>query len=208
METPVNELIRFGRAAAEEGLLISTCGNASLRLDAERIVISASGSELRCLEAPQVAVVRIADGGHLEGPRPSLETDLHCAIYRVRPGVQAALHYQSRAATLLACQIDPPSDLNFIPEIPAYVRAHATVPYASPGSGDLARSVASALDDPDVTLIQMRNHGQVVVGATWTKAIRRAVFFELACWMASQGVALQTIPHADVLRLRQEARDV
>ena len=41
-----------GRAAAEEGLLISTCGNASLRLDAERIVISASGSELRCLEAP------------------------------------------------------------------------------------------------------------------------------------------------------------
>ncbi len=116
------------------------------------------------------------------------------------------LHAQSRSATVLACHVDPPRDLNFIPEIPAYVRAHAYVPYAAPGSEALAASVTAAVTDPDVTIVQMVNHGQVVLGETWEKAIRRAVFFEHACWMALQGQPLRTIPHEDVLALRSYGR--
>jgi len=204
----LDELIAFGQAAAHEGLLISTCGNASLRVDEECIAVSASGSELRDLSAGEIAVFRLADGAHVSGPKPSMETSLHRKVYLARPGVGAVLHCQSRAATLLACHPNPPTDLNFIPEIPAYVRAHAEVPYRSPGSPDLADLVGAAFEDPEVTVVQMRNHGQTVAGATWQKAIRRAVFFELACWMAIQGHDLETIPPDDVRLLRGYSRDV
>lgn len=208
MEDVFERLIEFGRAAADEGLLVSTCGNASVRIDEERIAISASGSELRALGRDEIAVVRLRDGAHVAGARPSLETPLHRAVYAARPSCGAVLHCQSRAATVLACRADPPKSLDFIPEIPAYVRAHAYVPYCPPGSSDLARLTGEAFEDPDVTLVQMRNHGQTIAGGTWPKVIRRGVFFELACWMAVHGEPLLTIPPEDVATLRRASRDI
>ena len=32
----------------------------------------------------------------------------------------------------------------------------------------------AAFDDREVTVVQMRNHGQVVIGSTWRRAVRRA----------------------------------
>ena len=88
------------------------------------------------------------------------------------------------------------------------MRAHAYVPYATPGSAPLAKSVARAFEDPEVTVVQMHNHGQVVIGSSWRTAVRRATFFELACWMATQGRPLRTIPAEAAALLRSYARDV
>jgi ribulose-5-phosphate 4-epimerase/fuculose-1-phosphate aldolase len=204
----VHELIDFGAAVAEAGLAESTAGNVSLRLDSGTMLISASGAELGALGHDRVAAVALADGVVVEGPAPSLECDLHRRIYASRASAGAVLHGQSPAATLLACRPEPPASLDFIPEIPAYVRGHAYVPYAPPGTKQLAESVACAFDDDEVTVVQMRNHGQVVIGSSWRKAVRRAVFFEMACWMAAQDSALRTIPPEEVARLRSFARDL
>jgi len=200
-------LIRFGGEVANAGLLSSTCGNASLRGEG-RAVISGSGSDLERLTVADVAVVDLADGRHLSGPEPSMELEIHRGVYRARAGVGAVLHCQSRAATLLACAEDPPRSLDFIPEIPAYVRAHAYVPYHGPGSEGLAGAVCRGFEDPEVTVVQMVNHGQVIIGSTWQKVVRRATFFELGCWMAIQGLRLHTIPEEDVEILRGYSRDV
>ena len=199
---PHDELIAFGRAAAEAGLLQSTCGNASLRLDDDALLISASGAPLGALRRADLARVRIDDGERMDGPKPSMETELHRRVYRARPEVKAILHGQSRHATLLACLQDPPQNLDFVPEVPAYVRAHAYVPYAQPGSEALAASVEEAFRDPEVTVVQMVNHGQVIAGATWAHVIRRGAFFELACFIASQGRPVRTIPPEDARVLR------
>ena len=66
---------------------------------------------------------------------------MHREIYLNRPGFGAVLHSQSRAATVLACERNPPENLDFIPEIPAYVRKFAYVEYRPPGSNDLAGMV-------------------------------------------------------------------
>ncbi len=204
--SPASELVRFGRAAGEANLLVSTCGNASVRADAG-IAISASGSRLAMLQEADISLID-AQGALVLGPRPSMESDLHRAAYLVRPSIGAVLHCQSRAATVLACMRNPPASMDYIPEIPAYVRRAAYVPYFAPGTTELAEAVARALADPDVTVVQLRNHGQVIVGATWQKALRRAIFFELAAWMHLQGFELNEIPKAEADALRSADRDV
>jgi L-fuculose-phosphate aldolase len=204
----IRDLVEFGKAVAGGGLVESSAGNVSVRLDEARMLVSASGCELGALTRERVSVVALEDGKVVEGPEPSLEKELHRRVYRVRGKVQAVLHCQSRAATLLACQEDPPANLDFIPEVPAYVQAHVYVSYATPGSEELAESVAHAFEDPEVTVVQMRNHGQVIIGSSWRKAVRRAAFFELACWMASRGTPLRTISPDEAVLLRTYARDV
>jgi ribulose-5-phosphate 4-epimerase/fuculose-1-phosphate aldolase len=204
----IADLIELGSAVAEAGLAEATAGNVSVRLDGARMLLSASGSALGALTPEDVTIVALEDGTVIEGPEPSLERELHRRIYNVREAAGAILHCQSPAATVLACRDDPPANLDFVPEIPAYVRAHAYVPYAMPGSEQLAASVARAFEDPEVTVVQMRNHGQVVIGSTWRKAFRRAAFFEMACWMAARDPDLRTIPPEEAARLRACARDV
>ena len=202
------QLIAFGRAAAEAGLLASTCGNASVRVGDDDMLISASGSSVGALQPTHVTLVGIADGAVKDGPKPSMELDIHRRVYLARPRCGAVLHCQSRAATLVCCMQTPPSNLDLIPEIPAYVRRHAFVDYAQPGSQKLAEDVAGALSDADVTIVQMRNHGQVIIGGRWQNVVRRATFFELACSFATQGHPLRTIPEAEAAALRDYARDV
>jgi len=193
MERAFEDLIRFGRAVVDAGLLSSTCGNASVR-DGDRLVIT-------------LAVVELASGRQVSGRKPSMEVEIHRRAYDARPGTEAVLHCQSRAATLLACHRQPPASLDFIPEVPAYVRRHAYVPYHNPGSDELAAAVRAALEDPEVTVVQMTNHGQIIIGAGPGEVVRRATFFELACWMATQGLPLRTIPEEDIRALRDYARD-
>lgn len=69
---PFDELIAFGAAAASAGLLASTCGNASLRLDEERFVVSAYGARLDRLTRADIATVALT-GEPLASPRPSME---------------------------------------------------------------------------------------------------------------------------------------
>ncbi len=208
LDAACDALLELAHRAAESGLLASTCGNASVRVGDARMLITGAGTSLATLARADIAVVALVDGAHLDGPRPSMETGFHRRAYVARPLAGAVLHCQSRAATVLACAAEPPENLDLIPEVPAYVRRHAYADWALPGTDALADAVGRALADPDVTIVQMRNHGQVIVGASGREVIRRGVFFEMACAMAVSGVALCTIPEADARALRDMARDV
>ncbi|TNF32249.1 MAG: class II aldolase/adducin family protein [Deltaproteobacteria bacterium] len=209
MDAHYDALVRFAHAAAESGLLASTCGNASVRVGPDRMLVTASGSSLATLTRADIALVSLADGAPEGGPRPSMEVGFHRRAYRERPQANAVLHCQSRAATILACAVDPPANLDFVPEVPAYVRRHAYADWAPPGTEALADAVGRALAaDPAVTVVQLRNHGQVIVGGSWQAVIRRGVFFEMACGIATSGVAVRPIPDADAQALRDLCGDV
>ncbi|MBI3926778.1 MAG: class II aldolase/adducin family protein [Armatimonadetes bacterium] len=195
------QLIRFGAEAFRARLIVSTCGNASLRLGSAMLV-TGSGSQLGKLRSADLSLVDLAEGTRLEGPVPSSESLLHRLIYLVRTEVGAILHCQSEAATCLACHPDPPEDLNFIPEVPVYVGRHAWVPYLEPGSPELAEAVKDQLQDPEIGVVQLRNHGQVVVGRDPAEALRRALFFERACGMALRG-GLRTLTAPQVSSLQK-----
>jgi ribulose-5-phosphate 4-epimerase/fuculose-1-phosphate aldolase len=214
----IDALVAAAREARAEGLVVSSSGNFSVRLDDGRFAISGSRTRLGSLRPEDVLVLDLGDaagepalaggGRDRAGPgslRPSMETPMHSGLYRSCRQIRAILHFQSRAATALACRGESSPDLNFIPEFPVYLRRLGEVPYLTPGSAELARAVVDAFQDPEVRIVQLRNHGQVVIGDTPAQAVERATFFELACHvflLSEAGKPLRRFTTEELERLR------
>jgi len=204
----IEALVRTARRVGRAGLVVGTSGNVSVRLSSSAFAISASGSRLGELAPEQVAVCAVEDTLQYEGAKPSMETPLHRAIYRVRPDAQAVLHFQSPHATVLACAEDEPDfDLDFIPEASAYIRKIAVVPYHHPGSEELAEAVGKHACDPECNTLVLRSHGEVVLGASLESVLRHAEVFELACRMMLQGVRLRRFDPATIDILRDYGKE-
>ena len=164
---------------SEKGLVRASSGNLSLRTKPGVMQITPSGLWLGSGEPFSLVEVNF-ETGNFTGT-PSTEWPLHAEIYKVRPDVEAVLHCQSPYATSLACSpVD--FDLNVIPEIPYYIKEYRRIPYSKPGSNLLAGNVAWVLREvTHVSVIQMQNHGQVVIGDSLEDVVKKATFFELAC---------------------------
>ena len=176
----LDAFVAAARRVAPYGLVQCSSGNLSWRIDDERLLVTASRSWMADLTAGQVAVCRLADCEPLNGTKPSTETRFHAGILRERPEMAAVLHFQSPAATALACSRDLEAiDFNVILEVPFYIGPVAVVPYLPPGSPEIAEAVVAAMKDHKMAIL--RNHGQVTLGTDPDDAIQRAAFFELAC---------------------------
>jgi methylthioribulose-1-phosphate dehydratase len=93
------EIAAAGRDFAARGWVPATSGNFSLRIDARRIAITASGRDKGALTADDIVVVDI------EASLPagvSAEAPLHASLYRRGAAIGAVLHVHSIAATLVS----------------------------------------------------------------------------------------------------------
>jgi ribulose-5-phosphate 4-epimerase/fuculose-1-phosphate aldolase len=190
--------VATARRAAEIGLLRSTCGNLSVRVGKDSFAVSCSGSYLGQLTPADVTTVDLHDTTRFQGKKPSSETGFHQQIYLNRPEINAVLHFQSLAATTMACARDWDFDLNVIPEVPVYVRAVAFVPYLLPGSSELADAVGHAVKGSDARVVVLRNHGQIALAESTESVLRAAEFFEFAAAIACQGVRLRSFTPAEM----------
>lgn len=165
-----------GRRLLADGLVVGTAGNLSVRVG-ERIAISPSGVDYDAVTPDDVAVVTL-DGVHEAGRPPSTELPLHLATYR-RPDVAAIVHTHSAKATALGLVADVlPAVHYLVVDLGGPV---PVLPFALPGSEELATAIAGALADPGRTALLLRNHGTVTVGDTLARAHARAVTLE---WLA------------------------
>jgi ribulose-5-phosphate 4-epimerase/fuculose-1-phosphate aldolase len=178
-------LATAARRAAGHGLMQCSSGNLSCRAGDEHLLIKASRAWMCELTAAQVSLCRLADGALVQGPRPSVEIGFHAGILRSRPDVSVVLHFQSPAATTLACRRPELVNFHVIAEIPYYIGEIAIVPFINPGSPALAEAVTQALQRCNLAVL--KNHGLVTVGQSFDEAIQRAVFFELACRVIVEG---------------------
>jgi len=91
------EICRIGRRMDESGLAmflgVYAPGNLSARLPgSERIIVTPSGFPKGSLKPEDLVVVDL-HGNRIEGKwRPSIETPMHCAIYRRRQDVNGIVH--------------------------------------------------------------------------------------------------------------------
>lgn len=175
----IKEFVRWAHKVGEYELVRCSSGNLSCRMTDDTILVSESRSWLSNLKKKQVAQVSINDGSIIKGNRPTGELPLHLAIMRRNPGINAILHCQSTSATTIACLANQDINYNVVIEVPIYIGNIQHIPYMKPGSQDLADAVAQATDS--ATIIQMQNHGQVVIGKSLEDVVQKAVFFELAC---------------------------
>ena len=204
-QAQVGAFVAAAHRVAALGLVRCSSGNLSRRVDGGRMLVTASRSWMAELTAEQVAVCRIADAAPLNDRTPSAESRFHAGILRVRPGVDAVLHFQSPCATVLACCDLGGIDFAVIPEIPYYIGPVAMVPYLPPGSPELAEAVVEAMTRHDLAILQ--NHGQVVAGRTLDDAIQKAAFFELACEVVLRGgERVRPLPQEAVAHLRAAAK--
>lgn len=100
------DLVELARDFHARGWMAGTAGNLSARDDAEHFWITASGKAKGRLQNDDFLLVNIADAKVVETlashNRPSAETAIHRALYRLFPDVGACLHIHSVDACLAA----------------------------------------------------------------------------------------------------------
>lgn len=163
------------RRLAEEGLLIGTAGNVSVRVG-EHVVVTATGADLAAISPTEVSVVDRSGRVVLGDLEPTSEIDLHLGVYAEHDAL-SVVHTHAPAATALSCVL---AELPCIHYQQLLLGGEVRVaPYATFGTPELAASVVEALVGRQAAL--MANHGSVTTGASLDKAVENALLLEWLC---------------------------
>ena len=171
-------IVEAGRRLWQRGLVAASDGNISCRLDDGTFLITPSGVAKGFLSEDDILVVD-AEGRVLSGQaKPSIETGMHLAVYRVRPEVEALVHAHpplTTAFTLTERDMneDAPDEVKL--QLGRIVRAK----YGEAGSAELAQNVAeAAAGGADAVLLS--RHGALTTGADPLRALFRMESLEQA----------------------------
>ncbi len=171
-------IIESGVKMIDGGYTVETWGNISCR-DPEtgKIYITPSGMDYSLLTEDDVVVVDI-DGNVTEGKRrPSIETGLHCGVYRARADVNAVIHTHPIYSTVFSCMGE---------DIPMLIDEAAqcfgdvcrVAEYALPGSRELADNCVKTLGETSNCCL-LKSHGAVCLGADMKCAFRAVKVLEV-----------------------------
>jgi L-fuculose-phosphate aldolase len=163
-------LVSCGRRLDALGFAPATDGNISVRLGPHALLVTPAGREKGGLSPEELLLIDL-EGGVVEGPgRPSTETPMHLLCYRRRGDVGAVVHAHPPVATAFAAagvRLDAP----VMPEIVLTVGAIPLVPYATPGTEELARALEPWVDGHDAFLLA--SHGVLTLGRDVREALHR-----------------------------------
>ena len=158
------EMLRVGRVLLDSGLTVSNDGNFSVRLDAQRILITPAGLCKGRLNAEDLLILGVADGAVLAaaaGRRPSSETNIHLEVYRRFPQVGAVIHAHSPFVSALAITGTPfPDDV--LPEVVLTLGDVPTTRLATPNTQDYLDAVTELVAGH--VAIVLNHHGAMTVG--------------------------------------------
>lgn len=175
------ELVETCRRLHERDLIGAGEGNVSVRLGADRFLVTPSGANKGYLSPADLVVVN-GRAEVVEGRgRASTELGMHLAAYGARPDVQAVVHaHPLTAVALTIAGLPPPNDL--VPEAAVTMGEIAVAPFATPGTGDVAASLAPLWAGHDVIVLE--RHGAVALGRTLAEAFDRLETLERVARMA------------------------
>lgn len=171
------EVIDGGIRMLSEGITIGTWGNVTVR-DPETgyVYLSPSGMPYKTLVEDDIVVVRL-DGSRVEGTRkPTIETEMHLAIYRARPECNAVIHTHPIYSTAFSAMGE---DIPLLLDEAAQVLGDTvrTTAYALPGSQELADECVKALGDKSMACL-LRSHGAVCLGKDLEQAFGNSTVLE------------------------------
>jgi len=198
------KVIEIALKAQKEKLIPLTMGNFSARdRGTGYICITPSGMAYEKLKAEDIVVLDV-DGNIIEGERkPSIETPLHCAVYRRRKDVFGVSHTHSVFATAwAACNEGIPV---VVAELAALIGGPVECALYKPmGSLELAETAAIRLNDRNAILLA--NHGVLAVGHNIDTAYANSVVVEEGAkiaYYARQIGVMRLIPEAECETLRK-----
>lgn len=125
---------------------------------------------------PEDIVLCDMDGNVREGNgSPTSEFSMHGMAYGMRPDIQAVIHAHPPTATAFAAASVPLNEL-MLPEMLVLLGPVALVPYATPGTKELAERLKVFLQDHDIFMLE--NHGALSVGGDLREAALRMELLE------------------------------
>lgn len=191
------------------GFAPGTSGNASARLDGARVLATPTGCSKRMIGAKDAVIVDM-EGHLLAGTRHvTSEIDMHLAIYRARPDVEAVVHAHPVIATAFASSgqaLDQP----LCSEVVMTLGTIPLAPYATTGTREVGRVLAPYIEQHDAVLLA--NHGVVTCGGSMFDALMKmetVEHFAQICLVARQlggGAPLQAKHLSDLLAARTAYR--
>jgi L-fuculose-phosphate aldolase len=163
-------IIACGRLCYERRLMTANDGNISVRVDGERVLITASGVSKGRMEAQDLILLDM-EGNVLQaaaGRKPSSETPMHLEAYRQRPDIRAVIHaHPIFATTLTVAGHDLPLDV--LPEVMLTLGEVPTTAYATPASYEDAEVIRELIRTHNALLL--RQHGSLTVGIHLEEAL-------------------------------------
>jgi L-fuculose-phosphate aldolase len=177
--TPLkNQVAYYMRRLYERGLTTCLGGNISLKVSAETILITPSGIDKGNITGDQIGQLHPNGANLTPMLKPSMETQMHLAVYAARPDVKAVIHAHpvtvstfAASKTQINCRLLAESRL-FLGEV-------QTAPYACMGTAKLAENVVHVLATGNNAIL-MANHGALTVGESLLQAYDRMEVLESA----------------------------
>lgn len=187
--------------------LVATSGNVSIKLN-DHILITPTAT--RKDKVKKEMIVECDTSGKPLNTKlsPSSEIDMHLQAYQKRPDVKAIIHAHPPYCT--ACSLASISLTEMVlPELAIYIGPVPTVPYATPGTPELAQAVDPYLSNHNAFLLM--RHGVLVLGKDLEDTFNRLEQLEyiahVAYLVGSMG-SVGPLTKAELLKLTGHARRI
>jgi L-fuculose-phosphate aldolase len=174
------EVAHFMRRLYKHGLTTTSGGNISLRLSDDIIFITPSATDKGRMRWKEVGIVNISGKNYTPELKPSMETGMHLAIYKIKGDVLAIVHAHPVFASLFTA-IKAKINTNLTAEAKAILGDPLFVRYAVMGSVELAEIAAMNILKSDILLLE--NHGIVTTGSNLLQAFDKVEVLENAAKM-------------------------
>jgi L-fuculose-phosphate aldolase len=156
------DIVEVGRRLYARGYTASNDGNISVRLDANRLLMTPKSVCKGFMDPAMMCITDLA-GTKLAGDRdPSSEMQMHLEVYRQRPDAMAVVHAHPPTATGFAVA-GIPLDRAVLAEVITTLGSVPIADYATPSTKELPEAVRKYVKAHDGMLLA--NHGALTLGA-------------------------------------------
>jgi L-fuculose-phosphate aldolase len=169
------EMIKIGSYLSTRHFHAALAGNISLRISEDCVLCTRHGADKGALR-PDDFVLCGMDGKKIGGKgEPTSEFSMHRMAYSERPDIRAVIHAHPPHATAFAAA-SAPLDALMLPEMLVLLGPVALVPYATPGTEQLAEQLKLYIENHDGFLLE--THGALTVGSDLREAAMRMELVE------------------------------
>lgn len=181
------EICDFIRRAYSHGLVTSTWGSLSARIDEDSFVITPTWNDREYLTMEDLVVIR--KGVCVTPGKPSRAVQLHAAIYEAYPEVESVMNALPASATAFSIS-DAKLDTRTIPESYLFLKDVPLMPFA-----ELIETPENVVNyvGPDNPVMLLQHNGALVAGRSVLDAFDRLEVLE-----ATAGAIIQSKPLGDV----------
>jgi len=204
-----NQIVGAARRLYEKNILAATDGNISSRESSSQILITPSGRQKAFLQPEEIILHNIND--KLPKHKVSSELAMHLQVYKSCPKASFVIHAHPPSAIAWTIAFPKLKNLPYdiLPELILAVGSIPFVPYARPGTEDMAKNIIPYL--PHNRALILTRHGALSWGESMDEAINGMERIEHTAhilMMAKKLRGLTTLPQNEIQYLQEKRKKI